>query len=101
MDKPVPVVVPLLGFVTIGVGFIYYWPTLLGLTTRVSPQRVQATMMGVVFMSLFASYLAVGWLGGLYDKMPASEFWLVHVVIGIAGGVLALLLKRPLERVLR
>jgi POT family proton-dependent oligopeptide transporter len=92
--------VPLLGFTLIGVGFIYYWPTLLGLTTRVSPQRVQATMMGVVFLSLFASYSFVGWLGQQYEKMPADRFWLLHAGIGLAGAALALVLKRPLERAL-
>jgi POT family proton-dependent oligopeptide transporter len=100
MDEPVTILVPLLGFVLIGVGFIYYWPTLLGLTTRVSPQRVQATMMGVVFMSLFVSYNLVGWLGRLYETMSPAGFWTMHVGIGLLGGALMLLLKRPLERVL-
>jgi POT family proton-dependent oligopeptide transporter len=100
MAHPVTVFVPLLGFVLIGVGFMYYWPTLLGLTTRVSPARVQATMMGVVFMSLFASYSLVGWLGAQYEKMTAADFWLIHAGIGVAGAFLALLLKRPFSRAL-
>ncbi len=100
MGTGVTALLPLVAFSTVGVGFIYYWPTLLGLATRVAPERVKATMMGVVFMSLFLSYLLVGWLGTFYDKMPATQFWLIHVAIGLAGGVLMLILKRPLERVL-
>jgi proton-dependent oligopeptide transporter, POT family len=101
MGGPASALVPLLGFTMVGVGFIYYWPTLLGLTTRVSPQRVQATMMGVVFMSLFVSYNLLGWLGRFYETMGPAGFWTLHVGLGVAGGVIALLLKRPLEKVLK
>lgn len=100
MGANVTALLPLAAFSTVGVGFIYYWPTLLGLATRVSPERVKATMMGVAFLSLFASYYLLGVLGMFYDKMPASEFWSIHAGIGVAGGVLMLMLKRPLEKAL-
>ena len=36
-----------------GIAFLYYWPTLLALVSRAAPAKVNATMMGVAFMSLF------------------------------------------------
>lgn len=95
-----PAVAPLLYEVMQGVAFIYYWPTLLALVSRAAPPSLQATMMGVVFMSLFVSNTLIGRLGGLYEQMAPTSFWLLHAGIGAAGGVLILLLKRPVERVL-
>jgi POT family proton-dependent oligopeptide transporter len=95
-----PAVAPLLYEVMQGVAFIYYWPTLLALVSRAAPPSLQATMMGVVFMSLFVSNTLIGRLGGLYEQMTPTSFWAMHAAIGAVGGVLILLLKRPLERVL-
>ena len=95
-----PVIVPLLYEVMQGIAFLYYWPTLLALVSRAAPQRIKATMMGVVFMSLFISNTLIGHLGGLYEQMTPAEFWAMHAALGAAGGVLALLLSRPLKRLL-
>ena len=95
-----PAIAPLLYEVMQGVAFIYYWPTLLALVSRAAPPNLQATMMGVVFMSLFIGNTLIGRLGGLYEQMTPTNFWLLHAGIGAMGGLLVLLLKRPLERVL-
>ena len=100
MSDRSPVIVPLLYEVMQGVAFIYYWPTLLALVSRAAPQQIVATMMGVVFLSLFIANTLIGRLGGLYETMTPTSFWVMHAAIGAAGGVIVLLLKRPLERVL-
>lgn len=97
----VPVLVPIAGFIIQGIAFIWSWPTLLGVVSRAAPARVVATMMGVVYLSLFFSNSLIGWLGGFYERLDPAAFWGLHAGIGIAGGLLALLLKRPLERILR
>jgi len=96
-----PAIVPILYNVLMGIGFIYYWPTLLALVSRAAPTGIKATMMGAVFLTLFVSFNLIGWLGSFYEKMSPTQFWAMHAAIAAVGGVLALALKRPLERMLR
>jgi len=96
----VPLFVPVIYDVLLGVGFLYYWPTLLALVSRAAPPRVRATLMGTVFLTLFLSNVSIGRLGGFFERMTALEFWALHAAIAATGGVLALLLSRRLERVL-
>lgn len=93
-----PAIAPVLYDVLLGVGFLFYWPTLLALVSRMAPARVNATMMGVVFLSLFVSYTLIGWIGGLYDPARPIAFWGLNVAIGIGGAVLLIVLRRPIER---
>lgn len=92
---------PVVYDILLGVAFLYYWPTILALVSRAAPHRVKATMMGCVFLSLFLANITLGWLGGFYERMTPAEFWAMHAAISAAGGVLALLLKPGLERLLR
>ncbi len=91
---------PILYDVLLGIAFVYQWPTLLALVSRAAPPRLRATMMGTAFLSLFLSNLTIGWLGSLYESMTPLEFWALHAAIAATGGILALLFKRRLERVL-
>jgi POT family proton-dependent oligopeptide transporter len=79
---------------------LYYWPTLLALVSRTAPAKVNATMMGLAFMSLFVSNNIIGWIGGFYEKMRPVEFWAMHAAIGAAGGILVMLLGLRLSRAL-
>jgi POT family proton-dependent oligopeptide transporter len=83
-----------------GVAFIYYWPTLLALVSRAAPPTINATMMGICFLTLFVANNFIGWIGTFYEEMTPLAFWLVHAVIAAAGGVLVLLFGSALKRVL-
>jgi len=96
----VPVLVPVIYDVLLGVAFLYYWPTLLALVSRAAPPHLRATLMGTVFLTLFVSNVTVGRLGGYYEAMTPAAFWALHAGIAAVGGILALLLGRRLERVL-
>ena len=96
----VSVIYPIIYNVLLGIGFLYYWPTLLALVSRVAPARVQATLMGTAFLSLFMANVLIGWVGGFYERMPASEFWSLQSGIAAAGGLLAMLLRPRLLRAL-
>jgi POT family proton-dependent oligopeptide transporter len=98
VGPPVPVIFPIAYDLLLGVSFLYYWPTLLALVSRVAPRPVNATMMGVAFLSLFVSYSTIGWLGGFYERMTPTGFWTMNVAIGVVGLVVLLALKRPIER---
>jgi len=96
----VPVLVPVAYDVLLGIAFLYYWPTLLALVSGAAPPHLRATLMGTVFLTLFLSNITVGWIGGFFERMTPAEFWALHAAIAATGGVLALLLYRPLGRVL-
>lgn len=100
LTNRVPVLVPVLYDVLLGVGFLYYWPTLLALVSRAAPPRVRATLMGTVFLTLFIANFIVGWLGGFYERITPLQFWALHAVIAAVGGVLAMAFGKRLERAL-
>jgi POT family proton-dependent oligopeptide transporter len=83
-----------------GVGFMFFWPTLLALVSRAAPPKINATMMGVTFLTLFVANNLIGRIGTYYEKMSPAEFWALHAGIGFAGGALMLLFRRPLGRIL-
>jgi proton-dependent oligopeptide transporter, POT family len=94
------VLFPVVYDILLGVAFIYYWPTLLALVSLAAPPGLKSTLIGVVFMTLFIANTTIGWLGGLYEKIGPTSFWLLHAIIAAAGGVLALVFGRQLTRVL-
>ena len=99
-DRPVLWLWPFLYCVLQGVGFIYYWPTLLALVSRCAPAKVNATMMGICFLTLFVANNLIGWIGTFYEQMTPFSFWLMHAGIAAAGGILILLFGPLLRRVL-
>ena len=86
--------------ILLGIAFLYYWPTLLAVVSRTAPVSVRATLMGAVFLSLFVGDFVVGWLGEYYETMSHAAFWAMHAGIAAMGGVLALMLNRPLKALL-
>ncbi len=83
-----------------GIAFIYYWPTLLALVSRAAPAKINATMMGIAFLTLFVANNLIGWIGTFYERMTPLGFWLLHAAIAASGGILVLLLGPALRRVL-
>ena len=83
-----------------GVGFMYFWPTLLALVSRAAPPKINATMMGVCFLTLFVANNLIGRIGSYYEKMTPTGFWALHAAIGAAGGVVMLLCSRTLAPIL-
>jgi len=93
-DEPMRPVWPVLYCVGLGVSFMYYWPTLLALVSRLSPPRINATMIGIAFMSVFIANNFIGWLGGFYERMSPIQFWTLHAVIAAVGGTMVILVSR-------
>lgn len=100
-DKPIHPIAPFLYCLILGIAFMYYWPTLLALVSRAAPAKVNATMMGIAFMSLFISNILIGWIGGFYERLSPSAFWSWHAAIAAIGGILVILFERRLNRVLQ
>ncbi len=99
-DAPVHPIWPFLYSSGLGISFLYYWPTLLALVSQAAPAKVNSTLMGLAFMSLFISNNLIGWIGGFYEKMTPTAFWAMHAAIAAGGGLLVLLFGRRLDRTL-
>ena len=96
----VSVIWPLACFVGMGFAFIYFWPVLLALISLSAPAKVNSTLMGAAFLSLFVGSVAMGWVGSFYDQMSPAAFWTLDAAIGFGGALLVLLLHRPLIKAL-
>lgn len=83
-----------------GVGFMYFWPSLLALVSRTAPAKINATMMGVAFLTLFVANNLIGWIGTFYERMTPLAFWSMHIAIPAGAGVVMLLLAPLLRRAL-
>jgi POT family proton-dependent oligopeptide transporter len=97
-DGKVGVIWPILCFVGMGLAFIWYWPVLLALISLAAPKKVNSTLMGASFLSLFVGSVIMGWVGSFYDQMSPSAFWMVDAAIGFGGALLVLLLGPMLRR---
>jgi POT family proton-dependent oligopeptide transporter len=68
------------------IGFANVFPVSLALYARVAPAALSSTIIGVYFLHLFAANNLVGWIGGMLERIPATQFWLMHgAFCGIAG----------------
>ena len=74
----------------LGIAFIYYWPTLLALVSRTAPAPVNATLMGIAFLTLFVANNLIGWLGRYYD----SDGW-VDVAEHVVASQREFMLRAP------
>jgi proton-dependent oligopeptide transporter, POT family len=99
-DGKVGVIWPILCFSGMGLAFIWYWPVLLALVSRAAPAKVNSTLMGASFLSLFAGSVIMGWVGSFYDQMSPAVFWTLDAGIGLTGAVLVLALRPLLNRAL-
>jgi POT family proton-dependent oligopeptide transporter len=81
-----------LGFHVINdIGFSMLFPVGLALFSRAAPRAVAGAMLGVYYLHLFLCNLAVGYLGGLLEKMGPAPFWFLHAGLVTAGAVLMVL----------
>jgi POT family proton-dependent oligopeptide transporter len=71
-------------------GFANMLPIGLALFSRAAPKGTASSVIGLYFLNNFAANLAVGWLGGFYEKMTPTAFWLMHA--GIMGVAVLLLI---------
>jgi POT family proton-dependent oligopeptide transporter len=73
-------------------GYLFVQPVAIALYTRCAPRPVNAMMIGVYFLSIFAGSIISGRLGSLYDHWSPAAFWALHgALIGAGGfGLLAL-----------
>jgi len=82
------------------IGFANVLPVGLALYARSAPRAIAGSVVGLYYLHLFAGNFFVGWLGGLLEKMPAVEFWLIHAALVGGAGVVFLGVKALFGRFL-
>jgi POT family proton-dependent oligopeptide transporter len=99
-DGKVSVLWAIGAYLGMGVGFMWYWPITLALISKAAPAKVNSTMMGCAFLATFLGTTTMGWVGSYYDQMGHAAFWTLDAAIGLAGAVVAFIIRRPLSRAL-
>lgn len=82
------------------IGFANIMPVGLALYSRAAPRGLQGLMIGLYYLHLFFGNSFVGWLAGLLETMPGSQFWALHAVLVAAAGVGLVLVKLVFGRLL-
>jgi POT family proton-dependent oligopeptide transporter len=79
-------------------GWLFFVPTSIAVFARVAPKQVSATMISLFYFGVFIGSVVSGRLGGLYEQLPASQFWALHAAVVGSGGVLILIIAATMRR---
>lgn len=80
------------------IGFAHLLPVSLALFARLAPVSINATVIGLYYLAFFGGNSMVGWVGGWLEKMPVTQFWLIHAACAGTAGVVFLILKVALKK---
>jgi proton-dependent oligopeptide transporter, POT family len=92
------IVWPILAFFLSGAAFMFSWPVMLAFVSRRAPPAVNAVLMASVYLTGFITGVGSGWLGRFYAPLGATQFWLLHAGIALAGAGLLWALGPVLRR---
>jgi POT family proton-dependent oligopeptide transporter len=81
-------------------GFANVAPVALALYSRSAPKSVGGMMTGAYYVLFFFANMLVGWLGGFLDRMPGTEFWLLHVAVVFSAALVLLIVRGIVDRAL-
>lgn len=84
---------PVMFHVVNSIGFAHMLPVSLALFARLAPKQFNATVIGLYYLSLFGANSMVGWVGGWFETMPVTQFWLIHMGFAAASGFVFVLFK--------
>ena len=84
---------PVMFHVVNSIGFAHMLPVSLALFAKLAPKAINATVIGLYYLAFFAGNSLVGWVGGWYETMPTTSFWLVHAGFAAASGAVFVLFK--------
>jgi len=60
--------------------------------------NINATVIGLYYLAFFTANALVGWIGGFYETMRTTEFWLLHAGLAAGAGVVFVLFKLFMAR---
>ncbi|WP_325063815.1 POT-type proton-dependent oligopeptide transporter [Pseudoblastomonas halimionae] len=84
---------PVMFHIVNSIGLAHMLPVSLALFARLAPKQINATVIGLYYLSFFAGNSLVGWVGGWFETMPVTQFWLIHMALATGAGVVFMLFK--------
>ena len=84
---------PVMFHIVNSIGFAHMLPVSLALFARLAPKQINATVIGLYYLAFFAGNSLVGYVGGWFETMPVTQFWLIHMGFAATAGVVFLLFK--------
>jgi POT family proton-dependent oligopeptide transporter len=75
------------------IAFAHLLPVSLALFAKVAPKSINATIIGLYYLAFFLANTMVGWVGGFYQTMPTTSFWLLHAGFAAGSGLCFLIFK--------
>lgn len=75
------------------IGFAHMLPVSLALFAKVAPKAINATVIGLYYLVFFIGNSLVGWIGGFYETMPTTTFWLLHAGLAAGSGTVFIAFK--------
>ncbi len=81
-------------------GWLYFTPIVVTLYATQAPASLRGTMIGVNTTAVFAASVISGRIGGLYEQVSPSDFWLIHAAICGGGSVLIALFGATIRNLL-
>jgi proton-dependent oligopeptide transporter, POT family len=83
------------------IAFAHILPVSLAFFAKLAPASINSTVLGLYYLAFFGGNKLVGWVGGLYEKLPAPRFWLLHAAFAAGAGAVFVLFKVLFSRHLR
>jgi POT family proton-dependent oligopeptide transporter len=84
---------PVMFHIVNSIGFAHMLPVSLALFARLAPKQINATVLGLYYLAFFAGNSLVGYVGGWFETMPVTQFWLIHMGFAATAGVVFVLFK--------
>jgi POT family proton-dependent oligopeptide transporter len=75
------------------IGFAHMLPVSLALFAKVAPRQINATVIGLYYLAFFLGNSLVGYIGGWFEQMPTTSFWLLHAGFAAAAGAAFILFR--------
>ena len=84
---------PVMFHIVNSIAFAHMLPVSLALFARLAPPQINATVLGLYYLVFFAANSMVGWVGGWFETMPVTQFWLVHMGFAAGSGLVFVVYK--------
>jgi len=75
------------------IAFSHIMPVSLALFARLAPKAINSTVIGLYYLAFFGANAAVGWVGGWFETMPVTDFWLMHTGFAVVSGLVFVAFK--------
>ena len=84
---------PLMFHLFNSIGFAHILPVSLAFFTKLAPKAINATIVGIYYLSFFGANKIVGEVGTWYETMATPTFWLFHVGTAVVGLIAFVIFK--------